>query len=113
MAATSARPLAVPAKPKPSQHLHPSSAGSPHLPPPTPSYHSNSSLGSHHQENMDTLELAPGVGLGPFTLGDSLWHVLDLLRSRKTEVPKIDVSWDPDVRSPLGRADTRTRPAPR
>ncbi|BEI86764.1 hypothetical protein CcaverHIS002_0701100 [Cutaneotrichosporon cavernicola] len=92
MATTSARPLAVPTKP--SQLLHPSSAGSPHLPPPTPSYHSASSLGSH--DTMDTLELTPGVGLGPFSLGDSLWHVLDLLRSRKTEAPKVDVSWDPD-----------------
>lgn len=46
---------------------------------------------------MDTLELSPGFGLGPFRLGDSLWAVLDLLRSRKAELPKIEVSWDPDV----------------
>ncbi|KAL1411568.1 hypothetical protein Q8F55_002532 [Vanrija albida] len=47
-------------------------------------------------DKLDTLELTPGKGLGLFRLGDTLWHVLDSLRSRKTEVPKIEVSWDPD-----------------
>ncbi|TXT07178.1 hypothetical protein VHUM_03348 [Vanrija humicola] len=47
-------------------------------------------------DKLDTLELTPGKGLGLFRLGDTLWHVLDILRSRKTEVPKIEVSWDPD-----------------
>lgn len=46
---------------------------------------------------MDTLELSPGKGVGPFRLGESLWGVIDMLRARKTEVPKIEVSWDPDV----------------
>ena len=46
---------------------------------------------------MDTLELAPGKGLGLFHLGDTLWHVLDVLRARKTDVPKLEISWDPDV----------------
>jgi hypothetical protein len=46
---------------------------------------------------MDILELAPGRGVGPLRLGDSLWAVLDTLRARKAEVPKIEVSWDPDV----------------
>jgi hypothetical protein len=48
---------------------------------------------------MDTLELAPGKGIGPFRLGDTLWAILDMLRARKTEVPKVEVSWDPDVSS--------------
>ena len=30
--------------------------------------------------------------------GDTLWHILDLLRSHKTTYPKVELSWDPDVR---------------
>lgn len=58
---------------------------------------------------MDTLELAPGAGLGLFRLGDSLWHVIDVLRSRKTEAPRLEISWDPNVRDKLEVADSRMR----
>ncbi|ORY33951.1 hypothetical protein BCR39DRAFT_230785 [Naematelia encephala] len=43
-----------------------------------------------------TFEVVPGKSVGDFQLGDSLWHVLDLLRTQKTRYPKIEVSWDPD-----------------
>lgn len=72
-----------------------------HLPPTRTSphhFHHHSSVSPFvHMDKLDTLELSPGKGLGLFRLGDTLWHVLDILRSRKTEVPKIEVSWDPDV----------------
>ncbi|WOO80610.1 uncharacterized protein LOC62_03G004136 [Vanrija pseudolonga] len=71
-----------------------------HLPPTRTSphhFHHHSSVSPlAHMDKLDTLELSPGKGLGLFRLGDTLWHVLDILRSRKTEVPKIEVSWDPD-----------------
>lgn len=62
---------------------------------------------------MDTLELVPGKGVGLFRLGDTLWSVLDMLRSRKTEVPKIEVSWDPDVSGFLHDELWLTRPSER
>jgi hypothetical protein len=34
-------------------------------------------------------------------IGDSLWHILDLLRADKAAFPKIEVSWDLDVGSNL------------
>lgn len=46
---------------------------------------------------MDTLDLSPGKAIGLFELGDTLWHVLDILRARKSEVPKLDIAWDPEV----------------
>lgn len=46
---------------------------------------------------MDTLVLSPGKSIGLFELGDTLWHVLDILRARKSEVPKLDIAWDPEV----------------
>ena len=55
-------------------------------------------------------EIVPGKAVGIIYLGehepvalltlsgDSLWHILDLLRTHKTQFPKIELSWDPDVR---------------
>lgn len=48
--------------------------------------------------DMDTLDLSPGKSIGLFALGDTLWHVLDILRARKSEVPKLEIAWDPEVR---------------
>lgn len=62
---------------------------------------------------MDTLDLSPGRSIGLFTLGDTLWHVLDILRARKSEVPKFEIAWDPEVRSAMTAmliTDIRTRP---
>ncbi|WVQ72462.1 hypothetical protein IAR50_002014 [Cryptococcus sp. DSM 104548] len=39
-------------------------------------------------------DIVPGDKVGNFQLGDSLWYVLDLLRTHKNEYPKIDLSWD-------------------
>lgn len=39
-------------------------------------------------------DVVPGVSVGPFVLGDSLWHVLDVLRAQKGQYPKVDVSYD-------------------
>jgi hypothetical protein len=39
------------------------------------------------------------VALAESNLGDSLWHVLDLLRTDKNAFPKVEVSWNPDVLS--------------
>ncbi|WWC62023.1 uncharacterized protein I303_104610 [Kwoniella dejecticola CBS 10117] len=43
-----------------------------------------------------TYDVIPGEGVGIFQLGDNLWHVLELLRTHKTEYPKVEVSWDED-----------------
>ncbi|KAF8304781.1 UPF0183-domain-containing protein [Clavulina sp. PMI_390] len=43
---------------------------------------------------MLDLELRPGVGLGLFELGASLWTVLDLLRENTTRFPHVDVKFD-------------------
>ncbi|EJD48625.1 UPF0183-domain-containing protein [Auricularia subglabra TFB-10046 SS5] len=42
------------------------------------------------------LDLQPGVGAGPFQLGQSLWHVIGVLREDRTSYPKVDVQWDID-----------------
>ncbi|ODO09809.1 hypothetical protein I350_02026 [Cryptococcus amylolentus CBS 6273] len=39
-------------------------------------------------------DIVPGDRVGIFQLGDSLWYVLDLLRTHKNEYPKYDLSWD-------------------
>ncbi|KAK8864448.1 hypothetical protein IAR55_001697 [Kwoniella newhampshirensis] len=44
-----------------------------------------------------TYNIVPGSSVGIFQLGDTLWHVLDTLRTRKTEYPKFELSWDPDL----------------
>ncbi|WWC70041.1 uncharacterized protein I206_103985 [Kwoniella pini CBS 10737] len=41
-----------------------------------------------------TYDVVPGESVGLFQLGDNLWHVLELLRTHKTEYPKVEVSWD-------------------
>ncbi|WVN88365.1 uncharacterized protein L203_103571 [Cryptococcus depauperatus CBS 7841] len=38
--------------------------------------------------------ISPGIGVGIFQIGDTLWHILDLLRTHKNDYPKFDVSWD-------------------
>nr|XP_019046369.1 hypothetical protein I302_05113 [Kwoniella bestiolae CBS 10118]OCF25299.1 hypothetical protein I302_05113 [Kwoniella bestiolae CBS 10118] len=43
-----------------------------------------------------TYEVTPGEGVGIFQLGDNLWHALELIRTHKTEYPKVEVSWDVD-----------------
>ncbi|WWC94200.1 hypothetical protein V866_001040 [Kwoniella sp. B9012] len=43
-----------------------------------------------------TYEVTPGEGVGIFQLGDNLWHVLELIRTHRTEYPKVEVSWDED-----------------
>lgn len=62
---------------------------------------------------MAHYQISPGKAVGIFQLGkcillliseltrssgDTLWHVLDLLRTRKNEYPKFSLSWDPQVR---------------
>ncbi|OXG40592.1 hypothetical protein C360_00364 [Cryptococcus neoformans Bt15] len=44
---------------------------------------------------MAHYQISPGKAVGIFHLGDTLWHVLDLLRTRKNEYPKFSLSWDP------------------
>ncbi|KAK4684206.1 hypothetical protein P7C73_g5990, partial [Tremellales sp. Uapishka_1] len=44
----------------------------------------------------EPLEVVPGRSLGIFRLGDTLWQILDLLRTHRTDYPKLDISWDPD-----------------
>ncbi|WVF71511.1 hypothetical protein IAT40_006317 [Kwoniella sp. CBS 6097] len=44
-----------------------------------------------------TYEVVPGDRVGPFQLGDNLWHVLEIIRTHKTEYPKVEVSWDEDA----------------
>nr|ODN97572.1 hypothetical protein L204_02990 [Cryptococcus depauperatus CBS 7855] len=38
--------------------------------------------------------ISPGIGVSIFQIGDTLWHILDLLRTHKNDYPKFDVSWD-------------------
>ncbi|WWD17252.1 hypothetical protein CI109_101690 [Kwoniella shandongensis] len=45
---------------------------------------------------IPTYDIVPGSSIGLFHLGDTLWHVLDTLRTHKTEYPKFELSWDPD-----------------
>lgn len=42
------------------------------------------------------LDIRPGDGLGIFTLGSSLWTVLDVLRTHQHTFPQIDLKYDPD-----------------
>jgi hypothetical protein len=35
----------------------------------------------------------------PLIPGDSLWHVLDVLRTKKVEYPKVEIAWDVEVRA--------------
>ncbi|GFZ43882.1 hypothetical protein JCM24511_01602 [Saitozyma sp. JCM 24511] len=46
-----------------------------------------------------TFELCPGKSVGPFQLGETLWAIVDVLRSSKTAYPKFELSWD--THSPL------------
>ncbi|CAD6564705.1 MAG: hypothetical protein TREMPRED_000250 [Tremellales sp. Tagirdzhanova-0007] len=41
-------------------------------------------------------DVQPGKAIAIFQLGDTLWHVLDLLRTHKTDYPKVGLSWDPE-----------------
>lgn len=43
------------------------------------------------------LEVVPSAAVGPFRLGDSLWRVIELLRSARDRYQAIDVSWDHEV----------------
>ena len=43
------------------------------------------------------LDLRPGTGAGAFTLGQSLWNVLDYLRQRSQVFNQVDVKYDPDA----------------
>ncbi|WVQ80750.1 hypothetical protein IAT38_002855 [Cryptococcus sp. DSM 104549] len=45
---------------------------------------------------MVPYDIAPGAGVGIFRLGDTLWHVLDILRTHKNQYQKVEVSWNPD-----------------
>ena len=65
--------------------------------------------------------LVPGVSVGEFVLGESrlppsppaarvvprsypgesLWHILDVLRASKIRYPKVEISWDTEVRRPV------------
>ncbi|KAH9951641.1 UPF0183-domain-containing protein [Amylocystis lapponica] len=42
------------------------------------------------------VDIRPGMGLGMFELGSSLWNVLDLLRRMQHAFPLVDVKYDPD-----------------
>lgn len=42
------------------------------------------------------LTLHPGTSLGPYTLGDTLWRVLETLRARGNE-RAVAVRWDREV----------------
>ncbi|KZT12505.1 UPF0183-domain-containing protein [Laetiporus sulphureus 93-53] len=42
------------------------------------------------------VDIQPGVGLGMFQLGSSLWNVIDLLRRMQHAFPLVDVKFDPD-----------------
>lgn len=66
-----------------------STSGNNHVPQPA---RAHGGLGA-----LDTLELAPGKGLGLFRLGDTLWHIIDVLRAKKNDCPKVEISWDPEV----------------
>lgn len=43
------------------------------------------------------IRIVPGKSLGEFTLGDSLWHVLERMRARKLEYEGTTVRWDREV----------------
>ncbi|PCH41096.1 UPF0183-domain-containing protein [Wolfiporia cocos MD-104 SS10] len=48
---------------------------------------------------VSTLEtdIRPGLGLGKFELGSSLWSVIELLRGMQHVFPMVDVKFDPDT----------------
>ncbi|WVR07086.1 hypothetical protein IAU60_004125 [Kwoniella sp. DSM 27419] len=41
-----------------------------------------------------TYNVVPGEGVGLFQLGNSLWEVLEIIRTHKTQYPKVELSWD-------------------
>lgn len=43
------------------------------------------------------MRIVPGTSLGDFTLGDSLWNVLERMRARKLEYEGTTVQWDREV----------------
>lgn len=43
------------------------------------------------------LDLRPGTGAGAFSIGQSLWNVLDYLRQRSQLFNQVDVKYDPDA----------------
>lgn len=43
------------------------------------------------------LDLRPGTGAGAFTIGQSLWTVLNYLRERSQLFNQVDVKYDPDA----------------
>ncbi|GAK64091.1 UPF0183-domain-containing protein [Moesziomyces antarcticus] len=52
--------------------------------------HRSSSFGAPRLD----LVLRPSLGLGPFKLGHSLWHVLNYLRSQQSLFPHINIVYD-------------------
>ncbi|KIK68035.1 hypothetical protein GYMLUDRAFT_54735 [Collybiopsis luxurians FD-317 M1] len=45
------------------------------------------------------VEVRPGLGLGVFELGSSLWTILDILRQMQHLFPQVDIKYDPDSSS--------------
>ncbi|KAK0191081.1 hypothetical protein F5146DRAFT_1047050 [Armillaria mellea] len=45
------------------------------------------------------IDIRPGIGLGIFEIGSSLWTILDMLRRMQTTFPQIDIKYDPDSSS--------------
>lgn len=43
------------------------------------------------------MRIVPGRSLGDFTLGDSLWNVLERMRARKLEYEGTTLKWDREV----------------
>ncbi|KII95090.1 hypothetical protein PLICRDRAFT_33920 [Plicaturopsis crispa FD-325 SS-3] len=43
------------------------------------------------------VDIKPGVGLGMFEIGSSLWTVLDVLRRLHNYFPQVDIKFDPDA----------------
>ncbi|KAI0320670.1 hypothetical protein OF83DRAFT_1103606 [Amylostereum chailletii] len=54
------------------------------------------------------LDIRPGIGLGIFDIGASLWSVLDALRTDSAHFPQIDIKYDPDA--PLSPVLVHVRP---
>lgn len=65
---------------------------------------------------LNSYAVVPGRGVGPFELGmsglppprkalltekgDTLWHILDLIRTERTRFPKAELAWDTAVSLP-------------
>ncbi|KAF8621610.1 hypothetical protein AX15_007630 [Amanita polypyramis BW_CC] len=43
------------------------------------------------------LDIRPGLGLGMFDIGSSLWTVLETLRGLQHVFPQVDIKYDPDT----------------